>query len=144
MTRRDDQGAAAIEFALLLPLMVCMALFLYPIGQAYYDKIRLGRAAGDAIRFATSAPNSPEIGSTGRRPTADEIASEAVRAYTAAGGSGLSNGDVTVNASSTPGQPVTLTITKTDDLGAFGSVLSFLNIHSTRLTVTVSASGREE
>jgi Flp pilus assembly protein TadG len=143
--RRDDRGAAAVELGVLLGLMVLVAAVMYPIGQAFYEKMRIGRASGDAIRFATAAPNSPAYGSTGRRPTVDEIKAEAIRAYTAAGGSGVTPADVQVTGTRRPGDTVTVRITKTVDLGPLGSVLSAVHVTNSRvITVTVDASGREE
>ena len=145
-TRRQDQrGAAAVELGVLLAVMVLVAAFIYPLGQALYEKIRLGRASGDAIRFATAAPNTPAYGSTGRRPTVTEIQAEAVRAYTAAGGSGVTPADVAVTGTRRPGDTVTVRITKTVDLGPLGSLLSAMHVtDSQSVTVTVNASGREE
>ena len=143
--RRDDRGAAAVELGMLVGLMVMVAVFLYPIGQAFYEKIRLGRASGDAIRFATAAPNRPAYGSTGRRPTTDEIKAEAVRAYAAAGGKNLTTADVQVIGSRRPGDTVTVRITKTVDFGPLGTFLSAVHVtNSQDITVTVDASGREE
>jgi Flp pilus assembly protein TadG len=143
--RRDERGAAAVELGMLLALMVLIAAFIYPLGQAFYEKIRLGRAGGDAIRFATAAPNTPAYGSTGRRPTVAEIQAEAVRAYTEAGGSGVTTSDVTVTGTRRPGDTVTVQITKTVDLGPLGSLLSAMHVtDSQSVTVTVNASGREE
>ena len=143
-TRRDS-GAAAVELGVLLALMMLVAAFVYPLGQAFYEKIRIGRASGDAIRFATAAPNSPAYGSTGRRPTVDEIKAEAIRAYTAAGGSGVTPADVQVMGTRRPGDTVTVRITKTVDMGPLGAFLSAVHVTSSRvMTISVNASGREE
>src|SRR5581483_1283924 len=98
---RDD-GAAAIELGVLLAFMVLVVALIFPLGEAFYYKMALGRAGGDTIRFATSAPNTPEYGSSGRRPTPDEIKAEASRAFQAAGGSTAGFG-AQVNASDVPG-----------------------------------------
>ena len=143
--RRNERGAAAVELGVLLALMVLIAAFIYPLGQAYYEKIRLGRAGGDALRFATAAPNTPAYGSSARRPSVDDIKNEAVRAYEAAGGSGITTDDVEVVGTRNPGDTVTVRITKTVELGPLGSVLTALNVtNSQRITVSVNASGREE
>ena len=143
--RRDERGAAAVELGMLIGLMTLVAVLLYPVGQAFYEKIRIGRAGGDAIRFATAAPNSPAYGSTGRRPTTDEIKAEAIRAYTAAGGSGLTTADVQVVGTRRPGDTVTVRITKSVDLGPLGAFLSAVHAtHSQVITIAVDASGREE
>ena len=142
---RGDRGAAAVELGMLLSLMVLVAAFLFPIGQAFYEKIRIGRASGDAVRFATAAPNSPATGSSGRRPTVAEIQAEAIRAYTAAGGTGITAADVQVIGTRRPGDTVTVRITKTVDFGPLGTFLSAVHVTQSReMTITVNASGREE
>lgn len=144
-TRQRDRGAAAVELGVLLLLMVIAAVFLFPIGQALVERMRLNRATGDAIRFATAAPNTPAYGSSGRRPSADEIKAEAVRAYEAAGGSGLTTADIDVVTGRLPGDTVTVRLHKSVNLGPIGSFLSALDITSSQsFTVTVNATGREE
>jgi len=140
-----DAGAAAIEMGILLTFMAIIAVFLFPIGNAIVEKIRLGRATGDALRFATAAPNTPGYGSRGRRPSADDIKKEAVRAYRDQGGSGISTSDVTVTTAAGPGGTVTVRIEKTIDLGPFGSFLSAVHAtNSQSITLAVNATGREE
>ncbi len=142
---RNEHGAAAIEFGLLFALIGIVAVFMVPVGGAFLDKMRLGRAVGDALRFATSTPNTPAFGSSGRRPTVGEIKAEVIRAYQAAGGSGLGPADISVNRGLRPGQTVTISITKTDHLGSVGSLLHAFHIaSSSSITISVDASGREE
>ena len=147
MSARDsrDRGAAAVELGMLVGMMAMVALFLYPVGQAFYEKIRIGRASGDAIRFATAAPNRPAYGSSGRRPSVDDIKAEAVRAYLATGGTGMTTADVQVIGTRRPGDTVTVRITKTVDFGPLGKFLSAVHAtNSQDITITVDASGREE
>lgn len=140
-----DRGAAAVELGVLLTVMFLVAALIYPLGLAFYEKIRLGRASGDAIRFATATPNTPAYGSSGRRPSTSDIEAEAIRAYTAAGGSGLTASDVVVTGTRRPGDTVRIQMKKDVDLGPLGSVLSALNVTSSqRITVSVNATGREE
>ena len=141
----DDDGATAIEFGLLFALMGIIAVFMMPVGSAYLDKMRLGRALGDGLRFATSTPNTPAYGSSSRRPTVGEIKAEVIRAYTAAGGSGLSSSNIDINRGLAPGQTVTIRITKSDHIGPVGSLLHAFHIaSSSSITMSVDASGREE
>ena len=140
-----DSGAAAVELGMLLTVMVIVAMMLFPIGRAIVEKIRLGRATGDALRFATAAPNTPAYGSSGRRPSIDDIKNEAVRAYLQQGGSGITTSDVDVTTSSEPGGTVVVRIHKTVDLGPLGSFLDAIHVTSSQsITVTVNATGREE
>jgi Flp pilus assembly protein TadG len=140
-----DRGAAAVELGMVLTVMVLVAVVVYPLGRAFYEKIRIGRATGDAIRFATAAPNRPAYGSSGRRPTVDEIKAEAVRAYVAAGGTGITTADVQVSGTRRPGDTVTVRITKRVTFGPLGSFLSAVHVTNSRfITIAVDASGREE
>ena len=142
---RRDRGAAAVELGMLLAVMAIIAAFLFPLGQAFVDKIRLGRATGDALRFATAAPNTPAYGSSTRRPSVAEVKSEAVRAYRAEGGSGVTTNDVDVTTAADPGGTVVVRITKTVDLGPLGSFLSAIHVTSSQsITLAVDATGREE
>jgi hypothetical protein len=107
--------------------------------------MRLERACGDALRFATAAPNTPAYGSSGRRPSVDDIKAEVVRAYNADGGNGLTTADVDVTRGLAPGQPVTIRIAKSDDIGPVGSLMNAFHIaSSSSITISVDASGREE
>jgi Flp pilus assembly protein TadG len=140
-----DAGAAAVELGMLLMVMAIIAVFLFPFGQAIVEKIRLGRAAGDAIRFATAAPNTPAYGSSGRRPSVDDVKQEAVRAYNAQGHTTITTNDVTVTPAAQPGDTVTVRIQKSVDLGPLGSFLSAVHITSSQsITLAVNATGREE
>jgi Flp pilus assembly protein TadG len=140
-----DAGAAAIELGMLITVMAVIAVFLFPIGGAIVEKIRLGRATGDALRFATATPNTPAYGSSGRRPSVNDIKQEAVRAYQAQGGSGISTSDVTVTTATEPGGTVTVRIEKTVGLGPLGSFLSAVHAtNSQSITLAVNATGREE
>lgn len=144
-TAVGDEGTAAVEFGILLSVMLVIAVFLFPFGQLIVEKIRMGRAAGDALRFATSAPNTPAYGSSGRRPSVDDITAEAIRAYQSQGGSGIDASDVDVTPSSLPGGTVTVVIHKSVDLGFAGQVLNAIHVtNSQSITVTVDATGREE
>jgi Flp pilus assembly protein TadG len=140
-----DRGAAAVELGVLLGVMLMIAVFLFPLGQAFVEKIRLGRASGDALRFATAAPNTPAYGSSGRRPTADDVKAEAVRAYQAQGGTGITTNDVDVTTAANAGGTVVVRVTKNVDLGPLGSFLNAVHLTSSQsITLTVNATGREE
>lgn len=141
----SDAGVAAVELGVLLMVMLLVAAMLFPVGQAIIEKIRLGRATGDALRFASAAPNTPAYGSSGRRPSVADIQAEAVRAYLAEGGKNLTAADVEVTTSDVPGGTVSIRIHKTVDLGVLGSFLSDIHvINSPSMTVAVHATGREE
>lgn len=141
---RNDHGAAAIEFALILPVLFAVLAFTFPLGQAFIEKMRVGRAAGTAERFASAAPNTPAYGSSARRPSAADVAAAADDAYVGNGGS-LNGFTVQVTPGSRPGDVVTVHTEKKVDLGPLGSFLEAINvIPSHTITVSATATGREE
>ena len=52
MARRDQQGAAAVEFALLLPLLVLLLFGMIEFGFAFNTRIQATNAAREAARRA--------------------------------------------------------------------------------------------
>jgi len=52
MVRRDQQGAAAVEFALLLPLLVLLLFGMIEFGFAFNSRIQATNAAREAARRA--------------------------------------------------------------------------------------------
>lgn len=148
---RPDAGVAAVEFALVFSLLLSLIALLFPIGEMLLQKMALDRAMSDVIRYATATPNSPEYDPDGtattRRPTCTQVSNEFFRA---AGVSSDSRGSYTVTVPSCPtdlvsGQTVTVTVSKTVSLGPLGDLLSIAGItHSSSVTVSAGASGREE
>ena len=142
--QRRDHGAAAIELALLLPVLFAVLALTFPLGQAFIEKMRVGRAAGTAERFASATPNSPAYGASARRPSTDDVVAAANDAYTGDGGS-LSGFSVQVSPGSRPGDVVTVHTEKKVDLGPLGSFLEAIKvIPSHTITVSATATGREE
>lgn len=139
-----DRGAAVVELALLLSVMFAALALVLPIGQLFIEKMRVGRAAGVAARFASATPDSPAYGSSARRPTDSDVQQAALDAYTASGGS-ATGFTVTDTLGARPGDVVTVTATKVVDLGALASVLQLLHVSGMHtVAVSASASGREE
>ena len=149
MTRRlppagRDRGAAAIEMALVFAVLLGVLALVFPLGQAFIEKMRLGRAAGTAARFASAVPNSPSYGASARRPTVDDIVKAADDAYAGDGGN-PTNLSVQVTPGAKPGDTVVVTVTRNVDLGPLGSFLEAVNvIASHTITVSATASDREE
>ena len=52
MSRRDQEGAAAVEFALLLPLLVLLLFGMIEFGFAFNTRIQATNAAREAARRA--------------------------------------------------------------------------------------------
>lgn len=50
--RVDDEGAAAVEFALVLPLLVVMLFTIVLAGSVYIDQLHLEAAARNSARAA--------------------------------------------------------------------------------------------
>lgn len=144
MRRSSDTGASAIELALLLPILFGVLALTFPLGQAFIEKMRVGRAAGTAARFATAAPDSPAYGSSARRPTTSDVVAAADQAYVGDGGS-LSGFGVDVTPGARPGDLVVVHAQKSVNLGPLGSFLEAIQvIPSHTITVSATASDREE
>jgi Flp pilus assembly pilin Flp len=63
MARRDQDGAAAVEFALLLPLLVLLLFGLIEFGFAFSTRIQATNAAREAARRAVvGVDNWADIG----------------------------------------------------------------------------------
>lgn len=169
MTRRHadepDAGVAAVEFALVFGLLLGVVVLVWPVGELLLQKMALDRAMSDAIRYATTAPSYPEDnadGTTGttRRPTCAQVGQEFAHAY---GGATTPSDFSRIALSGTvggvptsdicpdgphglrSGDTVTITVSKTESLGPLGDLLSIAGItHSSSVTVSAAASGREE
>ncbi|MDQ4148855.1 MAG: pilus assembly protein [Actinomycetota bacterium] len=73
---RREEGAAALEFGLVLPILVLLAALTFPLLKAGYEYIVLSRAVSHGIRYASRADENPRPGPAGltRRPTQQEVA----------------------------------------------------------------------
>jgi hypothetical protein len=87
-----DQGAAAVEFALLIPIFVMLTFGMLTAGLAFWHNIALTQAARDAARLGSTYPisNSPEPGEKTPAQWLDMVANVAAAE---AGWSGLSDID---------------------------------------------------
>ncbi|HWC35573.1 MAG TPA: TadE/TadG family type IV pilus assembly protein [Mycobacteriales bacterium] len=152
--RGRDDGVAAVEFALVFTMLLAVIALVYPLGEMLVQKMALDRAMSDVIRYATATPNSaeynpddPTYSVTGRRPTCAQVTKEF---YRAANVDSASQGNYTVTIPACPsatqsGQTVSITVSKPVSLGPLGDLLSFAGItHSSSVTVSAGASGREE
>lgn len=55
-TRTRERGAALVEFALLMPLLVMLILGIVSVGIAYNHQLSLTHAARETARFAATLP----------------------------------------------------------------------------------------
>ena|SRR5690349_14622267 len=70
LLRRCQRGAAAIEFAIAVPVMVVMIYGIFQVGLIYEANAGMQHALGEGARFATLCTPS---GSTCTAPTNDAI-----------------------------------------------------------------------
>jgi Flp pilus assembly protein TadG len=80
--RRDEKGAAALEFALAVPVLVTFIVGIVQVGVLFMANAGLSHAVGEAARFATIFP----------RPTAAQI-----EARVAASDYGLDPAELTIS-----------------------------------------------
>lgn len=58
MPRSSERGAAAVEFALVLPLLVLLVVGITTVGRAFWVQTTLSNAAREGVR-AMALQNSP-------------------------------------------------------------------------------------
>ncbi|MDR6413616.1 TadE/TadG family type IV pilus assembly protein [Pseudarthrobacter sulfonivorans] len=74
MSRDSERGAAAVEFAILLPLLLMLVLGTIEFGRAYNAQITLTNAARDGVRVMAIA-NDPAGAKTAARNAAASVSS---------------------------------------------------------------------
>jgi Flp pilus assembly protein TadG len=98
MSRASESGAAAVEFAILLPLLLMLVLGTIEFGRAYNAQITLTNAARDGVRVMAVA-NDPDGAQTAARNAAASVSTS------------IPNSDVTLSTTTcSTGNQVTLTI----------------------------------
>lgn len=121
--RPRDEGAAAVELALLLGVLLTLVGLVGPVSYLFYERVQLGRTAGDVVRFATSRADQVRTypGGTvavGALPSAGAVSAEAGRAHT-----GRNAATATLASSTDNSCPSTrrrtVTVTTTASLGPF-------------------------
>ena len=67
LTPARDRGASAVEFALVLPILLVLVLGIFEFGRAYHLQTTLSNAARDGVRVmalqdsATAARSAAEV-----------------------------------------------------------------------------------
>ena len=56
LLRRDDQGAAALEFAVAVPVLIMMIYGIFRVGLLYEANAGMQHALGEGARYATLFP----------------------------------------------------------------------------------------
>jgi Flp pilus assembly protein TadG len=86
--RASERGAAMIEFALLLPMLIMLVFGIITFGRAYFAKVELASAVREGARAAALGKSN-----------GDAVAAT----VTAGSGLGITSGNVQVVASCPPG-----------------------------------------
>lgn len=98
MSDDSERGAAAVEFAILLPLLLMLVLGTIEFGRAYNAQITLTNAARDGVRVMAIA-NDPAGAKTAAKNAAASVSTT------------IPDGDVTLSTTAcSTGTQVTLTI----------------------------------
>ena len=132
----DQQGAAVIEAAIALPVLVVMIYGIFSIGQVFEANAGMQHALGEAARYATLCPSLSTSGSTTTCTvhTGTEIkAMVATKLFGANNGNGTWD-DPTLDTSTATSGYVTLTVTYHPLMKfAFYSLPSFTVTRSKRI-----------
>lgn len=151
--RRSEDGAAALEFGLILPILLVFLAFVAPLVKYGYDYMVLQRAAAHGVRYASRADvnvRERADGTLGRRPLPSEVASF----VSDSSGGVVDSAAVSVTPDPTmalPGEPITVAIDHTFSYGVLADVANGIKqlffgggefLPPTE--ITVSARGREE
>jgi Flp pilus assembly protein TadG len=105
--RRNNKGAAIVEFALVVPLLLLLLWGIVDIGRAFYTLNNLASAVREGARTAAVMATNPLTGSTNGTSNVSIIKSTVTTAFTPIGPAlkpesvfvTLANRQVTVKAS---------------------------------------------
>ncbi|MBU3717312.1 MAG: pilus assembly protein [Actinobacteria bacterium] len=111
----DDAGVAAVEFALVLPLLVALVFTIVFAGSVYLDRMHLQSAARDAARIAS-------VDSAAACSTAlAQLSSQSVGSVTCQIASSCSSGSIRVELRATQTKSIPLVGNRTITLDAASS-----------------------
>lgn len=99
MRKQSEQGAVAVEFALLLPVLLLLVLGVMEFGRAYNTQISLTHASREGVRVMAISNNTAAAKTAARNAAVSLNPS-------------LTNANITVG-SCAPGTQVTMTINYT-------------------------------
>jgi Flp pilus assembly protein TadG len=111
ISRRGERGAAAVEFALVLPILLMLIGGTIDFGRLYYQQIQLSNAARDGVRLAS-------MGST--------YSTSAVQAQVVLAAKPLPVGTANVTVTACTGSPAIATVTVVPTTAFKWSVLGFV------------------
>lgn len=118
MPTRNDRGAAAVELALLLPVLMLLVMGIVDFGIVFHQQVSLSGAAREGARYY--ALHNDLAGAAAR---AIDAAPSVIPAPTVAVCVGASTSTCTIDAACTPGDIVQVTTSTPVDLNIpFGPV----------------------
>ena len=120
-----DEGASAVEFALVAMVLVTLLLGIAQFGVTFYHYLEVAHSAREGARWASLGVDEGSI--------SDPVSVKGRVAAAAGGLDGLTDGDITITT--TPGAQPAVTVTVQYDSPIFtpfiGSVLGGTDIHLT-------------
>lgn len=148
--KRGEEGSAAVEFGIVLPLLLVLAAMVAPLIMFGYEYMEVQRAASHGVRYASRAETNALPGGGGRRPAPVEV-----RQFVSdSSGGKVAPASVTVAPDPTtalPGEVITVSIDHAFSYGAIADIANGVKqaffgggAFLPPQTVTVSARGREE
>lgn len=146
---RSDRGTAAVELALVITLLTALVALVAPLTVLFYDRVRLGQAAGELVRFVSSRSDVPRDSQgaggvvrtpRGLLPTQAALTAES-RRYPMDGPASFTR---VPDADCPTGWRRSVTATRSAQLGPAGAVFGGLTGTDTTITLAASASSCEE
>ena len=159
---RREEGASALEFALVLPILMVLVSMSFPLIKSGYEYIVLSRAVAHGVRYAARADVNARYAEDGttltRRPSTGEVAAYIRDTVGPDLAGNVTNIRVMVSGteadprSALPGEPIHVEATYTVSYGVLDDLANAVHgvffgggayLPSSQ-PVTVSARGREE
>ena len=116
--RRGDQGQSTAEFALVLPLVVILVLFIVQAGFVVRDQLLVSHAAREAARAAAVSDSDRPGAALAAARQAGELSAERLSASAV-----MVDGDATVR--------VVISYRSTTDIAIIGSLVPDIDLQST-------------
>jgi Flp pilus assembly protein TadG len=124
LVRRRDRGAAAVEFALVMPLLVLLVFGIINYGYMLSFRQAISQAAAEGVRAAAVA--SPATVDADRAADARAAVTDALEAYgVACGGTGVGSGTLTREGVSGSVGSCDVARTTCDDEACFEVTISY-------------------
>lgn len=101
---RSDEGAALVEFAIAVPLLLFVVWCMVDFSRAYFTSNSLASAVREGGRFAASRKDFATA-------DLDSVKSHVRTAFSPMGGDTLTNGLITITVPTTASDRVTVTVT---------------------------------